>query len=328
MPNLSLSNKIIIFFASTLLFALLSIIVYQQFQMSKRQQAIESQIISQKELIDNITRSQSQYSSKEDINNLIKSNNLNLKAIQDDLDKLHAEISAVNIISAVSHSQSGSNIPSTSTGHINPNPSNTDPYGYMKNEQKLALHEQFDNTKVPFGEVGFSAWQEKPWNFNIFQREYKVVNVIGTDENQRNYVYNKFSVNVNNKDYDIHISNAQVQQEFPSPHFSWWNPRLHMTTGGSINLAQSPLQGSLNLGVTMSIASYGQFKTNPTLNFLQVGAGYQTGTQNPSLILNPVNLNIGGALPKGLVNSTYLGPSLQLDTGGNVLTGVNLSVGL
>lgn len=73
--------------------------------------------------------------------------------------------------------------------------------------------------------------------------------------------------------------------------------------------------------------SYGQFKTNPAISVLQVGVGYETSTARPVAILNPVNFNIGGILPKGLANNTYLGPSLQINTAGNIITGANLSIG-
>lgn len=101
-------------------------------------------------------RSQSQYANKNDIINFIKENNVNLKAIQDDLNKLHAEINTINIVTAHSKGQLGSNIPSTGTGTSNPNPinpANPDPHGYLKKEQTLALNENFSNVQLPIGKV-------------------------------------------------------------------------------------------------------------------------------------------------------------------------------
>lgn len=327
---MTLLNKILIFAGAALIIGLFGFTIYKLNEISNRQIAIETQVIAQRELVDGIMRSQNQYATKDDIDKFIKDNGVNLKAIQSDLDNLHAEISSVNVILVNSAGQHGTNIPSTGGGGTNPNPvnpNNPDPFGYMKKEQVLQLNEKFGALDVPFGKVGFSAWQEKPWSINISPRQYKVVNVVGTDENQRNYFYNKFSVNVDNKDYDIKITTAETKQEFPEAKFSFWNPRLFLTAGGGVNVTSAPPQGSANAGVTLGIMSYGQFKTNPAISVLQLGIGYETSSQRPVAIINPVNFNIGGILPKGLANNTYLGPSLQVNTAGNIITGANLSIG-
>lgn len=326
---MSLSTKILIWLGSIVLIGALGFIIYKQIENSNRQLAIESQIVEQKQLIDGIVRSQAQWSTKADLEKFITDNGVNLKAIKEDLDKLHAEVNAVNVIVATSQGQHGTNIP-TVPGPVNPNPidpKNPDPYGYMKAQQNLALNEDFGTLKIPFGTVGFSAWQEKPWSIDIKAREYQVTNVVGTDENQRAYFYNKFTMKVDNKEYDVPIKTAVTKQEYPTAKWSWWNPRLFLTAGGGVNLTQAPLQGSANAGLTVGIMSYGQYKNAPTISVLQLGAGYETGTQRPAAILNPVNFNIGGIFPKGLVDNTYIGPSVQMDTAGNVLTGANLSVG-
>lgn len=327
---MTLLNKILIFAGVIILIGLFGFTIYKLNEISNRQVAIETKIVAQKELVEGIMRSQNQYATKDDINKFIKDNGVNLKAIKEDLDNLHAEISSVNVILVNSAGQRGTNIPSTGGGVTNPNPVNPndpDPFGYMKKEQLLSLNEKFADVNVPFGKVGFSAWQEKPWSINILPRQYKVINVVGTDENQRNYFYNKFSVNVDNKDYDIKISTAETKQEFPEAKFSFWNPRLFLTAGGGISLTQAPIQGSANLGVTLGIMSYGKFKTTPDISVLQIGLGYETGSQRPAAILNPVSFNIGKLLPNGLANNTFVGPSLQVDTAGNVITGGNLSLG-
>lgn len=327
---MSLLNKIFIFLGLTLLLCGAGFLIFKLNELSNKQLAIESSLIAQKELADNIMRSQSQYANKNDIINFIKENNVNLKAIQDDLNKLHAEINTINIVTAHSKGQLGSNIPSTGTGTSNPNPinpANPDPHGYLKKEQTLALNENFSNVQLPIGKVGFSAWQEKPWSINISPREYKVINVIGTDENQRNYVYNKFIVKIDNKDFDIKISSAETKQEFPEAKFSFWNPRLFLTAGGSVNLTQAPIQGSANAGITLGIMSYGRFKRNPDVQVLQLGVAYQSGTNRVSAIINPINFNIGRLAGLEIINNTYVGPSLQVDTIGNVFAGANISLG-
>ncbi len=326
---MSLSSKILAICGAILVIGLLGFIVYQRHQISSRQSAIESQIVAQKELLDGIVRSQSTWATRDDVNKLITANGLNLKTIQDDLENLHAEISAVNIAVSSSSAQHGTNVPTKPGPNTNPNPinpNNPDPFGYMKNQQQLTLEENFLNVKVPIGTVGFSAWQKEPWNYDIKAREYHAATVIGKDENQRDYVYNKLTVKVEGKDYTLPIKTATTTQVYPEAKFSFWNPKLHLSAGGGVNLTQAPLSGSANIGVTLGIMSYGKYKTNPDISILQVGAAYQTGTNRPSVVVNPISFNVGGILPKGLVNNTYVGPSVQVDTAGNVITGANVSV--
>lgn len=74
--------------------------------------------------------------------------------------------------------------------------------------------------------------------------------------------------------------------------------------------------------------SYGKSKLNPDLSILQLGAGYETGTQLPSLVIKPINVNVGNLLSTKVISNTYLGPSLQIDSKQNVFIGAGLSVGL
>ena len=55
--------------------------------------------------------------------------------------------------------------------------------------------------------------------------------------------------------------------------------------------------------------------------------GYEIVAQRPAIVLNPISFNIGKVLPVGLVDNTYVGPSVQMDTKGDVSVGAGLSVG-
>jgi hypothetical protein len=330
---MTLSTKILIWLGAVVLIGALGFILFKQIENSNRQKAIETSLVEQKQLIDGIVRSQSQLTTKADLEKYITDSGVNLAAIKADLEKLHAEVNAVNVVVASSNGQRANNLPNVkppTNNPTNPNPvdpKNPDPYGYMAAQQNFQLNEDFGTIKVPLGSVGFSAWQEKPWSINILGREYQVVNVVGLDENQRAYYYNKFTVKIDDKVYDIPIKTATTKQEYPTASWSFWNPRAFLTAGGAVNLTAAPPKGSANAGLTVGVISYGQFKNAPTLSVLQVGAVYETGTQRPAVVVNPINFNIGGLFPTGLVNNTYVGPSIQLDTAGNVFTGANLSVG-
>ena len=319
--------KILVAIGAILTIGVLGFIVYNQIQIKNQQTAIQTQLVEQKQLVDGIMRSQNQYATKEDIDKFAKDNNVNLSAIKDDLAKLNAQVTSINVVIASSHGQHGTHIPTT-PGPVNPHPvdpNNPDPYGYMKAQQNLALNEDFGTVKVPFGQVGFSAWQEKPWSIDINQRDYSVATVVGTDENQRQYFYNKFTVATGGKTYDIPIKTATTKQEYPSPKWSWWNPRLLMGLDGGVNITN--VKGEFTPSINVGIMSYGQYKTTPDFSILEVGVGYGTVNKTAQVVVTPVAYNIGKNLFSPLMNNTYIGPSLQIGTDGSIGAGAGLRVG-
>lgn len=331
-------TKILITIGAVLFMGTLGYIIYNQERIKTQQLALQSQIVEQKQLVDGIVRSQNQYATKDDVEKFAKDNDVNLQAIKDDLAKLNAEVTAVNVVVANSQSQHGVNIPSTGTGPSNPNPvtpgtcqdgkcPNPDPYGYTQKQQNIALTEKFGTTEVPIGTVGFSAWQPSPWNFEIKGREYKVDTVVGTDENQREYFYNKFSVGVDGKTYEIPIKTATTKQVIPEAKISWWNPMVFLTAGGSVNTTGTPAWGDFNIGATFGFISWGRYKTNPTLSIMQVGIGANVVDKQPAVIINPINFNLGTVIP--FIHNTYIGPSIQLDFPQfRFMVGGNLSLAL
>jgi len=338
---MSLSNKILIILVVTVAVCAVSLIIYKQFEMSERQKAIETEVVKQKELSDNITRSLNEYATKKDIEVFAKNNGVDINVIRNDMDKLHAEIKAINVITVTSGGVKKDNVPSTGTGPINPNPQtptvdcngkqipcpNADPNGYLTARRDLTLSEQFGSFAVPIGTVGFSAWKKEPWFVNILPRQYKVATITGIDENQREYVYNKFSIIVDGRSYDLRIDKTETKQEYPSASFQFWNPRLFLTSGGGINLNTSSIQGTFNTGITLGMMSYGQYKPNPNISILQLGLGYEVVSKRFVMIINPINFNMSKLFSSGLIRNTYLGPSIQVDYTGNFMVGSNLSMG-
>lgn len=319
--------KILVAIGAIALFGTLAFVIYNQIQLRHQQDAIQTQLVEQKQLVDGIMRSQNQYATKEDIDKFAKDNNVNLSAIKDDLAKLNAQVTSINVVIASSRGQHGTHIPTT-PGPVNPNPvdpKNPDPYGYMKAQQNLALNEDFGSVKVPFGTIGFSAWQQKPWSIDIPQRDYNVATVVGTDENQRQYFYNKFSMTTGGKTYDIPIKSATTKQEYPSPKWSWWNPRLLMGLDGGVNITN--VKGEFTPSVSVGIMSYGQYKTTPDFSILEVGVGYGTVNKTAQVVVTPVAYNIGKNLFSPLMNNTYIGPSLQIGTDGSIGAGAGVRVG-
>lgn len=332
---MTLTSKILLFLFGMLMLCAGTFIIYKQIEISNRQATIESSLVAQKELADNIMRSMSQYASKADVEQFAKDQNVNLDAIKKDLETLNANLVAVNNVIVNSKSQTGTGQSST---HVTPNPdppkpidpNNPDPYGYLSHRQEFELNEQFDNVAVPFGKVGFSAWKDKPWDYNIQARTYSLTNTIGTDENQRHYVYNKVTVKVGGKDYDLKIASAQTKEELPDAKFSFWNPRLYLGMDGGVRIATvpgaGPVRGEASPNVNLSIMSYGRYKNQPDISVLQVGVGYGIDAQRPNLSLTPIMYNIGKSIP--LMNNLYVGPTVHVNTGGDVAVMGGVRVGL
>lgn len=324
---MKLSTKIMVWLGSFLVVGAFWFIIYKQLENSNRQTAIEQNVISQKQLVDGIARSQASWATRDDVEKLIKDNGINLKAIEKDLDKLNAAVTTINVAVVASKGQHNTNVPTTSGSVVNPNPINPvnpDPYGYMQQQQTLKLSETFGDINLPIGSVGFSAWQKEPWNYDVPAREYHLNTIIGTDENQRQYYYNKFVVKIDGTDYAIPIQSAVTQQVYPEVKWSWWNPRLFMGTDFGINV--NKMTGEFTPNINIGLMSYGRYKVQPDFSILELGLGYGFASKNLQLVVTPFTYNIGKNIP--LMNNTYLGPSVNVGTNGDVSVMVGLRVGL
>lgn len=334
-------NKILLIVGAIVTACALGLIIYNQVEHKAQLTAIQTQVVQQQQLIDGIVRSQSTYATSTDLAKFASDNNINLKAIQDNLSSLSASLASINVVQANSTAQTTTNQSSTSTGPKNPTTPTTsttvvctggtatcpnpDPNGFMKAEQQLTLNEDFGTLKVPFGTVGFSAWQAAPWNTTILAREYNVDTVVGTDVNERQTFYNKFTVNVGGKTYDIPIKKATTEQQVPTATWSWWNPRILMGLDGGVNI--NHVKGEFTPHVDLGIMSYGQYKTTPDFSILEVGLGYGTVNKTGELVITPVAYNIGKKFFSPLMNNTYIGPSLQIGTDGSFGVGAGIRVG-
>ncbi len=170
------------------------------------------------------------------------------------------------------------------------------------------MKESFKDKFVPFGTVSFTAANQNPWGIEIPGREYKLSTVSTFDENQRMVNYNKFTITVNGKDYDLPIASAETIQVYPEPKFRWFSPRLFLGADVGVNL--STLDPYLGPSINLGIMNYGKFDKAPDFSILQVGAGVDAVSKSFSLQLTPVSYNIGKHLP--LIENTYLGAGLTL----------------
>jgi hypothetical protein len=302
-----------------LLIAVLIFIIKVQRDTIDRLKVIETSVVESKDIGNGIIRAQSSYVTKSDLERMLRDQGLSIEAIRKDLSVFDAEVKGVHTVTVVTPGYSGKNI-ETTTQTPNPNPPTpdqplTDPNGYFSNQQWLSLTEPFgDGTGVPFGSVGFSAWQEKPWSLEILPRKYNSTTVLGLDENGRHYAYSVFQIEVDGKTYRVPIDQASLVEEYPSPKLSF-NPRLYLAIDGGI-IANPPMHTEIAPSIGLSLFSYGQTKTSPQWSILTVGIGYATQQKSPVAIVSPINYNIGKNLP--LIDNLHIGPSISVDVKGNV----------
>jgi hypothetical protein len=327
--------KLVIGGAVALLIIIGSLFAYNHHKIivEEQQKAIESQVIAQKQLADNILRSQASYASKSDIEAFAKQHALDLDVVRKDLAKLQA--TPTSITSTVVRGTGTAIVKAPTTkGTANPNPpaptivngkeTYQDPYGYLRNTQIINLYESFGTLQVPLGQASFSSWRENPWDYSITPREYKVLSVIGTDNQNRNVVYNKFTISANGVDYPVQISSSETKQEYPMPAFSWLNPRLFIGFDTGYSVSQRVFDYSPNL--SLAISSYGKFLSAPDFSLFHIGVGYSGASNLPQFTFTPAMYNIGKHLP--FMSNSYIGPSFGMDIHNNYSAFFGLKVSL
>lgn len=291
------------------------------------------------QLKDDIARSESKYVTPEELKALAKENGIDLKPIERDVKKLDAEIKGLGRLIVKNRGKTIKNIPSTDT-EKNPNPiepskvicpdgneiecPTKDEHGYLREQQILALNEPFNNDKkVPWGDVGFSAWRENPWDLTVKERKYSVTSVLSTNEDGRHIVHNKFSIEVDGEKHDIKIDSSKFMQTYPENKFRF-DPSLYMGVDAGVYVFRK-FGGEVVPNLQLSLFSYGKTKVNPQWQFLGVGAGYAPLRNRAHFVLSPVNYRL---FNNTFIKNTYIGPTVGVDLKGEVTIMGGVRVGL
>lgn len=316
-------------------------IKYQHDELSNQKSSLDNSVTQMKQLRDDIVRAQSQFASKQDIENFAKNSQIDLQPIKDDLANLNAQIKGISSVLVTTPGYEGDDLSSTgsltrlgpqNSGITIPCPSGgtvncpyQDLFGYMTHAQILALNEPLsDKTFIPFGETQFKAWQQSPWDLKIYPRTYSVTTVLGEDENGKHYAYNKFQVETNGKTYPVKIDNSKFIEEAPNSTFKF-SPRLYM--GIDVGIYVHPLsQAEVLPNLEVALFSYGKTKVTPVWTFLGLGLGYAAQSKELGIVISPVNYNIAQNLP--LIENLYVGPSLVFNTNGAIGILGGIRVGL
>src|SRR5271157_4627412 len=91
-------EKVLIAVLAIVVFVGGGLFMYEKLVTAKQLQAMSEQMTAQKQLVDNITRSQANYATKDDINAFAKDSGVNLDVIRKDLATLNASLTAMNKI--------------------------------------------------------------------------------------------------------------------------------------------------------------------------------------------------------------------------------------
>lgn len=313
----------VISFLTTLLISCLIILKWQRDLIQKQQSSlIEMQILK-----DGTVRSSSQYVTKKELEDTADKLHLSLSEISKDLKKNNAELVGINSFSSMSPGVKLTNQASTSAS---PKPeaeesSKSANENYFKNKQTLSLNEKLnDSTLVPLGNVSFSSWRQNPWDVNIIPRQYTVDTVLGQDDNGRHVVYNKFKIITEGKEHVVPIQQSSFKEVFPTSKFRF-SPNLYLSLDAGV-IVNPLIRFELQPNLLLSLFSHGQTKYKPDFNFLSFGIGYEAMSKDISLILSPINYNIGNHLP--LVDNIFIGPSVSVDTTGQfaILLGMRVKM--
>jgi hypothetical protein len=323
--KMSKTDKILLTIAAVVgVGALVAFFINWEIKLNEQQAILSSEIIKFKQIGDGIARDRSQFATKDDLEAMIQQ--LNLQKVESDLAKLQASVEGLQVVIATTPGGTSNNLPSTNT-KPNPQPGpipTGDPFGYLTNSQILALSEPLtDKTSIPFGATTFSAWRQNPWDVTVYPRTYTVDTVLGQDQSGKHYVYNKFTIQVQDKTYTLPIKQAQFTEELPSAglHFS---PRMYLS--GDVGVRLKPLGAEVIPSLGVSLLSYGKTTIDPDWSFATIGLGYATQNKHLAVTIAPVNYNLGHHLP--YMNNLHIGPALSLDTSGALTTSIGIRVGL
>ena len=176
--------------------------------------------------------------------------------------------------------------------------SECDKYSHSKTVEEVLSPSQ----TAPFGEVTYDATMSSPWSILIWKRTYKCSILDATDSDGNSTRYTKLELEVNNKKYDLDITNS-VTYKTPLE-YSWsFNPRLGSSVffGGAYTGAEMSYGGSIGVNVF----SLGYTNDSPEWYFLSIQGGYDISRSKSGLVLYPVLYNVKNVIP--FTRSTYLG---------------------
>ena len=146
--------------------------------ISEENQKLRNEVVQFKELTETLVRSSTNWATKEDLEDRLKDllTKEDFKALEGDLDGLGAKLKAVGKTVGSIKKKVSDLEDSDDEGPDNPNTEVCDDgrlidvHEYTKNPQ---IKEIKDIQDAPIAEVEFDASKEKPWKYEVYDREYE-----------------------------------------------------------------------------------------------------------------------------------------------------------
>jgi hypothetical protein len=308
--------------------------------MMDKNEKLRNEVVQFKQLTESLVRSSTKWATKDeledDLKNLLTKDDLAL--LRKDLDKLDSRLTAVGrTVGVVSRKVSeleasdkeGNETPPVMICEETGDP--IDVHGYTK---KVQIKELTDSNSAPVAKTEFDASKEKPWKYEVYEKEYKLTTVVGEkDSGQLTFHHQlKYSVPSINpeKHYPINLLASDYKQIPSKSKWFWFNPKLDVNfiVGGMVHkFAEGPGHPnnifSMGVDLGVSLSSYGETKIDSWFRLFRFGLGYNAERQAGTISFAPFSFNVGKPLP--LLTNLYFAPQIGVDTGGGIT--VNMGIG-
>lgn len=301
---------------------------------------LANEVVQFKKLTESLVRSSTQWATKNDLNTELKDlmTKEDLDILRDDLKKLDSRLTAVGrtvgevkrkVAQLEASDREGVETPPTEVCKETGKP--IDVHSYTK---KIQIKELKDSNDAPVANAEFDASKDKPWNYEVYGKEYKLTTVVGEKDSGQLTFHHQLKYSIPSKDpiklYPVSIISSDYMQVPASSKWFWLNPRIdaNFVGGGLVyKIADGPGRSdsvlSMGVDVGISLSSYGPTKVDSWFRMFRFGLGYNIERQAGSLSFAPFAFNVGKPLP--LLTNLYLTPQIAIDTAGGLT--VNLGIG-
>jgi hypothetical protein len=294
---------------------------------------LKNDIIQFKRLTKDLVRSSNKWTTKDDLENYLKSNitKKDFELLKKDLNSVNSDIEAVGKTIGVIGYRISELEGSDERGSSNDNVTICkddgrliDIHGYTKHPQIKNIN---DINDAPIAKIQFNAINSRPWTYEIYGREYNLTTIVGKREDGQLTFHHKLAYSVQGVDtkaYPIHIVSSDYKQLIQENKWFWFNPRIDasFSVGGVVyslanNFGRSNNILSIGLDIGLSLSSYGETKVDSLLRIFRIGLGYNIERQSGMVSFVPLTFNLGKMVP--LLTNLYMFPQIGLDTNGGVI---------
>lgn len=303
---------------------------------------MRDEVVEFKKLTDTLVRSSTKWATKDDLDVQLKvvMTKEDLEALRSDLKKLGSELTAVGTTVGylggriASLERSDREGPATQPVEKCADGRPIDVNGYTQRPQFKLLT---DMRLAPVAEVQFDASKNKPWSYEVFKREYRVVTAVGKKDDGQMTFHHSLSYSVPDKDkdkrYAIDVLSSDYLQTPLKSRMFWLNPILDINSFVGVAVwkfadGRGNPDNMLAFGadVGISLSSYGETKVDSLFRLARFGVGYDAERQAGHLSFAPFAFNIGKPLP--LVTNLYITPQAAVDTAGGITVNIGLGMQL